>query len=347
MTAWTERLGISIASADQGSGRFERAARLVREAEDAGFECAWTSELYNRSATIQIANFALASSTVRIGSNIAYGVGRSPLMWAAEARDLDELSGGRLWLGLGNGTARMMEDWHGVDGSAPAARMAELVEVLRKLWALHEGPVHHDGRFYRVHVVPTAETPPPVQARLPILVAGVNARMVAVAGAQGDGLVGHPMYTGRYVREVVRPQLATAARDAGRDPAEVAVTGILMCNVTDDVATGRRQLAYALAQYAASKVYDRLFELHGWTDIQLRIRTAAKARDVEAMAAAVPDEVLDAVGVVCRPGELLEHVEPHAQDYDHLALVGMPWGLDPASADAENRRLMQEVAAGL
>ena len=92
---WTDRLGISIASADQGRGRFGRAARLVREAEDAGFAYAWTSELYNRSATIQLAMFALATDHIRIGSNIAYGVGRSPLMWAAEARDLDELSGGR------------------------------------------------------------------------------------------------------------------------------------------------------------------------------------------------------------------------------------------------------------
>ena len=54
---------------------------------------------------------------------VAYGVGRTPLMWTAEAKDLDELSGGRIILGLGNGTAGMMENWHGVDPEAPAARI--------------------------------------------------------------------------------------------------------------------------------------------------------------------------------------------------------------------------------
>jgi probable F420-dependent oxidoreductase len=344
VTGLTGKLGLSVFSAGHGPERFRRAAALVREAESAGFESVWTSELYNRSATIQLANFALASDRVRIGSNIAYGVGRSPLMWAAEARDLDELSGGRLRLGLGNGTSRMMADWHGVDGSAPAERMAELVEVLRKLWKLHEGPVHHDGRFYRLHVVPTTESAPPVQERLPIWIAGVNERMVAVAGSHADGLVGHPMYTGRYVQEVVRPQVAEAARAAGREETDIAVTGILMCNVTDDVERGRSQLAYAIAQYAASKVYDRLFALHGWSDVQLRIRDAAKARDVEAMAALVPDDVIDAIGVVCRPGELVARVAEHAQDYDHLALVGMPWGVEPEQAEDDTRRIIDEVA---
>lgn len=71
-----------------------------------------------------------------------------PLVLATEARDLDELSNGRLVLGIGNGTKRMMSDWHGVpDTSAPALRMEELVMLLRRIWNLHEGPIHHEGRF--------------------------------------------------------------------------------------------------------------------------------------------------------------------------------------------------------
>jgi alkanesulfonate monooxygenase SsuD/methylene tetrahydromethanopterin reductase-like flavin-dependent oxidoreductase (luciferase family) len=272
-------------------------------------------------------------------------VGRSPLVLAAEARDLDELSGGRLTLGLGNGTSGMMENWHGVDGSAPAVRMAELIEVLRKLWRLHEGPVHHDGRFYRVHIEPAMKMAPPVQERLPIWIAGVNPRMIAVAGASADGLIGHPMYTGRYVHEVVRPQFAQSAEAAGRDPSAVTFMGILLCRVTNDLERGRRQLAYGVAQYAASRVYDRLFELHGWTAAQARIRQAARAGDAEAMIAAVPDDAVDAIGVVCRPGELVSRIRKYAHDYDHLSLSDVPWGVEPEEAESNVLRLIDEVAS--
>ena len=186
--------------------------------------------------------WATATERVRLGTNIAYGVGRTPLMWAAEARDLDDLSGGRLILGLGNGTPRMMEDWHGVSGAAPAERMEELVTVLRKLWRLHEGPVDHDGRFYRVHLRPTSDTGPPVQPRLPIWTAGVNNRMIRVAGRVADGLIGHPMFTARYVHEVVRPELAAGLAEAGREPSAVTLMGILMCAVDEDEQAARRRL---------------------------------------------------------------------------------------------------------
>ncbi|MDR7254273.1 putative F420-dependent oxidoreductase [Nocardioides sp. BE266] len=343
MSGITASLGLNVASSGRGTERFRRAAELVARADAAGFDGVWTGELYNRSATIAMANFALASKRVRIGSNIAYGVGRSPLIWAAEARDLDEMSGGRLRLGLGNGTSGMMENWHGVDGTAPAERMAELIEVIRKLWRLDQGPVDHEGRFYRVHLKPTTDTPPPLQEHLPIWIAGVNPRMVAVAGRSADGLIGHPMYTGDYVREVVRPAVDAAAAAEGRSPGDLTMMGILMCKVTHDVELGRRQLAYAIAQYAASKVYDRLFELHGWGADQARIREAARERDVDAMVAAVPDAAIDAIGVVCRPGELVSRVAEHAVDYDHLSLTGVPWGVDPVQAETDAWSILTEV----
>ncbi len=326
--------GLTIFSAGSGPERFRRAAEIAAQAERAGFDSVWTSELYNRSGTVPLAVWATATERIRLGTNIAYGVGRTPLMWAAEARDLDELSGGRLILGLGNGTPRMMADWHGVSGAAPAERMEELVTVLRKLWRLHEGPVDHDGRFYRVHLRPTSDTAPPVQLRLPIWTAGVNNRMIRVAGRVADGLIGHPMFTARYVHEVVRPELAAGLAEAGREPSAVTLMGILMCAVDEDEEAARRRLGYAVAQYAASRVYDRLFALHGWSAAQDRIRQAARERDEEAMVAAVPEAAIDAVGVACRPDHLAERAAVHARDYDQLTLVVPPWGLKPDQAEA-------------
>ena len=340
-------LGVVTFGAGSGPERFARGDALARRAEDAGFDSVWVSELYNRSATIPMATLATATERVQIGTNIAYGVGRSPLMWAAEARDLDELSSGRIILGLGNGTKTMMEQWHGVAGDAPAVRMEELVEVLRKLWRLHEGPVQHEGRFYRLNLRPTADTAPPFRERLPIYTAGVQPRMIQTAGRVADGVVGHPMFTKLYIDEVVRPALATGAAKTGRDPSEIAIAGVLMCAVDDDLERARRRLAFATAQYAASRIYDTLFELHGWSAQKAAIADAVRNRDEAAVIASVPDEILDAVGVVCRPGELAEHVERHAADYDHLAIVTPPWGLTPEEAEAATTVLIDNMRESL
>jgi alkanesulfonate monooxygenase SsuD/methylene tetrahydromethanopterin reductase-like flavin-dependent oxidoreductase (luciferase family) len=133
MTAQLGRYGLTIFTGGRGSARFRRAADIAHRAEAAGFGAVWTGELYSRSATVPMAVLGAATERIAIGSTIAYGAGRSPLIWAAEARDLDELTDGRIVLGLGNGTSGMMENWLSVSGEAPAVRMEELVTLLRKL----------------------------------------------------------------------------------------------------------------------------------------------------------------------------------------------------------------------
>src|SRR2546427_9983974 len=157
--------GISLVTSSGGPAELAEAARL---AEEAGFASVWATEFYDRSATVALAAMAQATRTVELGSAIAYAFGRPPLVLAAEARDLDELSGGRVTIGLGTGTRRMQQDWHGLDGEPPASRMEELVPLIRRLWTLHEGPIDHEGRFYTLNVKPTAPPRPPVRGRIPV-----------------------------------------------------------------------------------------------------------------------------------------------------------------------------------
>jgi probable F420-dependent oxidoreductase len=339
--------GLTIFSGGQGSDRFRRAAALASAAEDAGFDAVWTGELYNRSATVPMAVLAQATRRVAIGSCIAYGAGRSPLVWAAEARDLDELSDGRIVLGLGNGTPTMLRNWLSVSGDAPAERMRELVTVLRALWRLDQGPVRHEGRFYPVNLAPTAPTPAPVRERLPIWTAGINPLMIAVAGAVADGLVGHPLMTVRYLDEVVRPALTAATVEAGRDPRDVAVCGTLMCAVDADEGVARRRLAFAVAQYAPAKVYERIFALHGWGAAQQAIRAAARAGDPDAMVAALPQDALDAFGVAATPDRLPALVAERARHVDHLNVVVPVWGMDGDASESATRALLEAMRPAL
>ena len=77
---------ISLVTSGGGVRDLAEAARL---AEAAGFESVWATEFYDRSATIALAAMAEATERIELGSAIAYAFGRTPLVLAAEARDLD------------------------------------------------------------------------------------------------------------------------------------------------------------------------------------------------------------------------------------------------------------------
>src|SRR5436190_13938094 len=285
--------GVSLVTSSGGPPELAEAARM---AEAAGFASVWATEFYDRSATVALAAMAQATSTIELGSAIAYAFGRTPLVLAAEARDLDELSGGRITLGLGTGTRRMQQDWHGLDGEHPAGRMEELVPLLRRLWRLHEGPIEHDGRYYRLHVQPTAPPRHPFRLDTPIYMAGVNARMIEAAGAVADGLVGHPLFTPAYVREVARPALARGAERAGRTEAP-PIAGYLTSCVADDRAEARTAAAAIIAFNSTVKTYRAVHAVSGFEREAEAIRAAWDAGDFGGMTAAVSDEMIDSIAL--------------------------------------------------
>lgn len=315
----TPRLGVAV-----HGGTLATAAAAARQAEERGFESVWTTEFYDRSATVSLAAMAAATSTITLASGIAYAVGRSPLVLAAEARDLDELSGGRLLLGLGTGTARMQQDWHGADGRSPAPRLEELVPLLRRIWAMDGTGVQHEGRFYRMALRPTAEVTP--RDPIPVYLAGFNPRMVAAAGAVADGLVGHPIFTRRYVEEVVRPALAAGAARAGRDP-DVPIAGYVICSVAEDGERARRDAAAQIAFYVVVRTYAGLVELEGCTAEVARIREAWQRRDQRAMVDAVSPAMLAAMAVAGTPDEARDQLAGFAGRYERTCCYVPSFGL--------------------
>ena len=294
----------------------------ARLAEDAGFESMWATEFYDHSATVGMAAMATATERIGIGSGIAYGFGRTPLVLAAEIRDLDEISGGRVTMGLGTGTQRMQKDWHGLDGEHAASRMEELVPLVRKLWQLDQGPVEHEGRFYRVSIQPTAP-PRPIEREIPIYMAGVNKRMIEAAGAVGDGLVGHPLFTRRYVDEVVRPALARGASRTGRDE-NVPIAGYINCSVNDDREAARREAATLIAFNSTVSTYQSILRLHGFDENAAAIRSAWESRDWEGMVGGVSEEMIDTIALAGTPDEVRERFESDWADLYETPLLWPP-----------------------
>lgn len=338
MTAARSPLGIVV-----HGGTLDTVVATARRAEAAGVASVWATEFYDRSATITLAAVAAATDTIRLGSAIMYAVGRSPLILAIEAADLARLSHGRFVLGLGVGTRAMQAGWHGADPAAPALRVEELVPLVRRIWSMDSEGVRHEGRFYRLALVPTgyAATEPP---RLPIYLAAVNARMVTAVGRVGDGLIGHPLFTERYVDEVVRPTLERAA-DAASRPVP-AIAGYLMCAIHDDPEVARREAKAQIAFYSIVRTYAPIMQLHGFEGPAAEARAAWERGDRDAMIDAITDEMCDTIAVAGRPDEVRDRLAGLGNRYDETLLYPPSFGL-PESRLEESLDALVTVASDL
>jgi probable F420-dependent oxidoreductase len=309
----------------------ETMAGAAAAADRAGFHSIWTSELYNRSATVTLAAIAQSTSRSAIGSGIMYGVGRSPLMLAAEARDLDELAGGRMTLGLGNGTRRMISDWHGADGESPATRMEELVALIRRIWRLNEAPIDHRGRFYRLKIAALDDLAAPARS-IPIYTAGVNPRMIETAGRVADGLLGHTLFSPRYIEEIVRPALERGAAHASRDPREIQVATYALTVVDADEERARRDAAAMIAFYGSVRSYGRLFDVCGFSAEAEAIQGAFRDQDVSAMIAAVSEDMVDEFALAGRPDQVRDGLSRFDGLVDEVVLSAPSFRISPERA---------------
>ena len=203
-----------------GDGRGRRRRRRGRARRRLGARSSTTARRRSRSP-----RWRTAPRAARVGTAIAYGVGRSPLTLAAEARDLDELSDGRFVLGLGNGTRRMISDWHGPTRRRRPCGWRSWCRCCAGCGACTRGRSTTRAASTGCSFRPTGELPPPLRERIPIYTAGVNPRMVETAGRVADGLLGHTLFTAGYLagrgaagdraRRRARPA-ATLARRARR-----------------------------------------------------------------------------------------------------------------------------------
>lgn len=307
-------------------------ADAARSADQAGFDTVWTSELYNRSATVTVAAMAQVTTRCRVGSGIIYGVGRTPLMLAAEARDLDELSHGRFALGIGNGTRRMISDWHGQDGDAPALRMEELVPLIRAIWRLDQGPIDHTGRFYRVRISSMGDLAAAPAREIPIYTAGVNPRMIESAGRVADGLLGHTLFSPRYLAEVVRPALERGARHAERDPSAVTLATYTLAVADADEERARREAAAMIAFYGSVKSYGTLFASCGFGAQATAMQAAFAARDLAAMIGAVTDPMIDEFACAGTPAQVRDKLRRFDGLVDEVSLFPPSFQISPPRA---------------
>jgi F420-dependent oxidoreductase-like protein len=284
---------------------------LVLEAERLGYDSVWTAEAYGSDAATILAWLAQATSRIRLGAAIFQMPARSAAMTAMTAATIDQLSGGRMILGIGSSGPQVAEGWHGQRFAPQLQRTREYIEVVRMALArervslagktielpLPDGP----GRALKLTIAPA-------QQRIPIYLAAIGPRNTQLAGEIADGWI-PTFFSPAHVAEL-RSLLAEGASRSGRTLEGFEIAPTVNAFVSDDMQLARDVMRPVLALYVGGmgsrqhNFYNQLVQRYGFE------RSAAEIQDLyldgkrEEAAAAIPDELIDRVSL-CGPPELV------------------------------------------
>src|SRR5262247_3762750 len=272
--------------------------REIREAaalaEELGYSCISMGESWGEDALTSLAQLAAVTSRIRIGTSIVPVFARSAANLAMAALNLDRMSQGRFFLGLGTSGKLVIEDLHGERFAKPLTRMREYIDILRK--ASRGERLDHDGEFF--HTKRFQLRMAPYRRDLPIYIAALSPPSLRLTGELADGWLPIFLAPSRMAAAVV--ELRAGAEAAGRSLADIAISPQVSIYVTDDVAAARDRERPHIAFYIGGMgvFYHQYMHRIGFGADADRVRAAYQARDRDRAPKPVTDERADPMPII-------------------------------------------------
>jgi len=303
--------------------------KKVQAAEDAGVEAVFTAETWGRDQFSLLTQIALATNKIKLGTGIAPIFGRSPAVLAMTAATLDEVSGGRVILGLGTSGARVIEHWHGEKFEKPVQRMKEYVEIINLVISgekvFYEGEIFKLQRGFKLLFEP-------VRKKIPIYVASISPKSMEAVGEVADGWM--PIY---WPKSKFRDGLATVelgATRGGRPQGSVECVASLTAVIEADPVRARRMAAGGVSWYVTNMgdFYHQMLTRNGFGPEVAAMRKAAETdkplpfQTNDALLAAMGDRMLEETAIWGDLETVALGIEERRQLGVDLPIIGMPQG---------------------
>ena len=304
------KLGVNVGYWGLGMGPQDQ-LEVVQEAERLGYDSVWAAEAYGSDAATVLAWLAAGTTRIKLGSAIFQMPGRTPALTAMTAATIDELSAGRMILGIGSSGPQVAEGWHGQRFARQLQRTREYVGVVRM--ALARERVQFMGETLEL---PLPDGPgkalklmiSPVQERIRIYLAAIGPKNTALAGEIADGWL-PTFFSPEHVADF-RALLGEGAARSGRslDGFEIAPT--VQAYVSDDRAAARNLMRPVLALYIGGmgsrrqNFYNNLVQRYGFEQAAREVQDLYLDGKREEAGAALPDELIDMVSL-CGPRDVV------------------------------------------
>jgi len=297
------KLGVSIGYWGLGHTPAEQ-LEIAQVAEELGYDSVWAAEAYGSDAATVLAWLAAQTRTIKLGSGIFQIPARSAAMTAMTAATIDNLSGGRMLLGLGTSGPQVSEGFHGVRFARQLQRTREYVAVVRL--ALERKKIEFHGETLEL---PLPDGPgkalkltiKPVQEKIPIFLAVLGPKNVALAGEIADGWL--PVFFSPEHTNALRGPLEEGAARAGRSLDDFRICPSVNVMIGDDLESARNAMRPVLALYVGGmgsreqNFYNRLVSTYGFEKAAKEVQDLYLAgKKTEAMFA-LPDDLIDLVSI--------------------------------------------------
>lgn len=289
----------------------------VREAEKRGFESAWVVESSLTPGKDAISHLgALSVSTERIG--LATGVinlfSRSATLIASTMATLDEMSNGRIILGLGTGHW-IISPYHSIEFRDPLNRMRDYIAVIRKL--VSGTQVNYEGKHIQIENLKLNMQP--FRQRIPIYVATVSEQLAKVAGEIADGVLFvliSPTRAGELVKAV-----REGAESANRSFNDIDVACYLPTFLMRDAEKAINGARQTVAGYGRSKHYRRLYRKMGFVKEAGLLKEAWAKGGMENAISQVPERMARDLVLVGTPEDCVKRAEEYRRAGVRLPVI--------------------------
>jgi probable F420-dependent oxidoreductase len=304
-----------------------RSGELFERLERIGYDTGFSFEA-KHDPFLPLALASQTTSALRLGTAVAIGFARNPMVLANVGYDLQQMSAGRFVLGLGSQIRPHIQNRFSETWSQPAARMRELVLAIRAIWDRWEGKseLHFDGDFYRhTLMIPAFDPGPNPYGPPPVFIGGFGPRMIEVVGEVADGLIVHPFNSRRSLDELVVPALVRGLLTADRDAPAIEIVWVMMVvtwGTDEEQATAIQSVKDQLAFYGSTPAYAPVLALHGYEELHNELNRMSKAGRWPEMAALIPDDFVEQIAVVGPRREIAAKIVARAAGItDSVSLV--------------------------
>ncbi len=308
----------------------------------AGLEGIWSPQLYS-APFVPLAAMAMVTENVKLGTGIALAFSRSPLETACSAMDLDLINGGRTVLGLGPSIKHWNENWYGNTYGKPLKHLREAVTIIRDLINKgHSGDMGKvDTEYYTLDYSDFKTLTPPIRSDIPIYLPAVFEKSIETAGELADGLPGHPIWTAGWIKDEVEKNLKVGLDRVGKSRSDFDLQPWIFCAPNEDKKEAIEDARHTIAWYGCMAQYHRYYASIGFGDANLALQEAAKLNDAEALKAACPDEMVEAIAFVGPPSELRKRLAEMGDIADSFCLTVPFYGLSPEKSAHYSQKIAE------
>lgn len=292
--------------------KMELPLEMILEADRLGYYAVWTAEAYGSDAVTPLSWIGALTKNIHLGTAIMQMPARTPAMTAMTAMTLDQLSGGRMLLGLGLSGPQVVEGWHGQVYGKPLAKTREYVSILRQIFA-REAPLSHDGEYYQIPYQGSDATGlgKPLKsilhgrADMPIYIAAIGPKNVTLTAEIADGWL--PIYFAAEKYDITYRDYIEAGFDAagnGKSLANFDIAPSVSVVIGDNLEECYNQVKPLLALYIGgmgAKGKNFYFDLacrYGYEEAATTIQDLYLAGNKGEAMMAVPDALVDDVALV-------------------------------------------------